>query len=29
MRFDIIEVYYELRFGEMLIKEINHIKNAF
>ena len=29
MRFDIVEVYYELLFGEMLIKEINHIKNAF
>ena len=29
MRFDIIEVYYELRDNVMYIKEINHIENAF
>ena len=29
MRFDIIEVYYELRDNIMYIKEINHIENAF
>lgn len=29
MRFDIIEVYYEQKYGEVLIKEINHIENAF
>ena len=27
MRFDIVEVYYELVYGEMLIKEINHIED--
>ena len=29
MRFDIIEVYYELRNNIMYIMEINHIENAF
>lgn len=29
MRFDVIEVYYELRDNVMYIKEINHIENAF
>ena len=29
IRFDVIEVYYEERAGMFLIKEINHIENAF
>ena len=29
MRFDIIEVYYEIQDNEMIIKEINHIEDAF
>lgn len=29
MRFDVIEILYELRYGEFLVKEINHIENAF
>ena len=29
MRFDIIEVYYELSESGIKIKEINHIENAF
>lgn len=29
MRFDVIEILYEERFGEFWIKKINHIENAF
>ncbi len=29
MRFDVIEILYELHYGEFLVKEINHIENAF
>ena len=29
MRFDVIEILYDDYYGEMLIKEINHIENAF
>lgn len=29
MRFDIIEVIYEERYGEMFLVSINHIENAF
>lgn len=29
MRFDVIEVTYEMYHGRLLIKEINHIENAF
>ena len=29
MRFDIIEVYYEIRDDRIFIKEINHIEDAF
>ena len=29
MRFDVIEVTYEMYHGRFLIKEINHIENAF
>lgn len=29
MRFDIVEVYYEERDGMFLVKEINHIEDAF
>lgn len=29
MRFDVIEILYDDYYGEVLIKEINHIKNAF
>ncbi len=29
MRFDIIEIYYEITDDEIIIKEINHIEDAF
>ena len=29
MRFDVIEILYELNYGEFVVKEINHIENAF
>lgn len=29
VRFDVIEVMYELRYGEMEITKINHIEGAF
>lgn len=29
IRFDVIEVYYEERAGVFLVKEINHIEDAF
>ena len=29
MRFDVIEVTYEMYHGRFLIKEVNHIENAF
>ncbi len=29
MRFDVIEILYEIKYGEFIVKEINHIENAF
>ena len=29
MRFDVIEVFYEQKYGKMLLTKINHIENAF
>ena len=29
MRFDVVEVLYDMHFGKMYAKTINHIKNAF
>ncbi|MDO5397083.1 MAG: YraN family protein [bacterium] len=29
MRFDVIEITYEMYHGRFLVKEINHIENAF
>ncbi len=29
MRFDVVEVLYEEKYGEMYLVEVNHIENAF
>ena len=29
VRFDVVEVFYEQRGAEMVVKKINHIENAF
>lgn len=29
MRFDVIEVFYEKKYGELFVVKVNHIENAF